>query len=270
MGMKLGLAALALQSASASAPPSDVLQPSSRWNIEYADKMCILQRRFGSGANGAMLAFKPAPFSELMQLVILLPKSDKQDTSGSAQVRFDDGRVVDMPFIAANIRDSRVLFLDAMREELKPVMADAKVLSVHAGTAKLKFAMTMAGLGMKALQACERDLLIDWGMDEKILDSVVSLPKTQRPAKSYVSFSDYPGDAMSRREQGMSGVRFWVGTDGRVSDCQVVESSGSATLDKKTCEIVVQRFRFKPAMTRDGAAVRSLSFFRLRWEIGYK
>jgi protein TonB len=39
----------------------------------------------------------------------------------------------------------------------------------------------------------------------------------------------------------VTGFRLTIGTDGKVSDCQVTKSSGSAELDKTTCDLMRRR-----------------------------
>ncbi len=63
--------------------------------------------------------------------------------------------------------------------------------------------------------------------------------------------SDYPADAGRAGVSGTVSVRYLVGTDGRVTECDVTRSSGSAALDDTTCGLIRKRFRFSPA--RDGS-----------------
>ena len=65
------------------------------------------------------------------------------------------------------------------------------------------------------------------------------------------SDDDYPAAALRAREQGRVVYRLRIGPDGRVTDCDVRWSSGSASLDAATCRIVSRRARFAPA--RDSA-----------------
>jgi len=62
---------------------------------------------------------------------------------------------------------------------------------------------------------------------------------------------DYPASLARVRAAGTVAIRYRIGTDGRVRDCEVARSSGYAELDELTCRLVVQRFRYAPA--RDGA-----------------
>jgi protein TonB len=63
--------------------------------------------------------------------------------------------------------------------------------------------------------------------------------------------SDYPRSAFDAGIGGTVHIRFTVAPSGRVSDCTVTRSSGSAELDRTTCRLIVARLRYRPA--RDGA-----------------
>jgi protein TonB len=63
---------------------------------------------------------------------------------------------------------------------------------------------------------------------------------------------DYPKQLGNAGIGGTVSVRFTVLTSGRVAGCRVTRSSGVPELDVLTCEIAVQRFRFRPATDRYG------------------
>ncbi|MDP8994994.1 MAG: energy transducer TonB, partial [Pseudomonadota bacterium] len=63
--------------------------------------------------------------------------------------------------------------------------------------------------------------------------------------------SDYPAGLGEAGIGGRVGVRYTVETSGRVTNCIVTRSSGSDLLDRHTCRLIEQRFRFDPS--RDGA-----------------
>jgi protein TonB len=64
--------------------------------------------------------------------------------------------------------------------------------------------------------------------------------------------SDFPRDALRVGEEGALTTRYTVGVDGRVTECTVVRSSGSAVLDATTCRLIRERFRFRPARDAQG------------------
>lgn len=76
---------------------------------------------------------------------------------------------------------------------------------------------------------------------------------------------DYPRDASRAREQGSVVVNFDVRPDGRVGNCHIVKSSGSAELDRTTCALIEKRFRYEPARDASGRAVADVSGWEQRY-----
>jgi len=96
-------------------------------------------------------------------------------------------------------------------------------------------------------------------------------PRTVEPAHaranlaSYVSDADYPASAIRAEQQGTTGFRLTVGTDGRVTGCDITSSSGSPALDQTTCRIMRSRARFTPARDEHGNPATDSVSSRIRW-----
>ena len=84
---------------------------------------------------------------------------------------------------------------------------------------------------------------------------------------SWATTNDYPSRALREEREGTTGFRVNVGTDGRVTDCQVTSSSGSPDLDEATCTNVSRRARFKPATDSNGQPTTGSYSNRVRWVI---
>ena len=84
---------------------------------------------------------------------------------------------------------------------------------------------------------------------------------------SLFSTDDYPMAAIRNEEQGMVQFRVTVAPDGRVSDCTIIASSGSAALDQASCSIVSRRAQFEPARDARGRPVSDSITSRVRWEL---
>jgi TonB family protein len=74
--------------------------------------------------------------------------------------------------------------------------------------------------------------------------------------QSVITSQDYPRRAIDMHEEGTTKYRLTIGTDGRVTDCKVTESSGFRDLDTLTCRLVKQRSRFKPQLGANGVAAQ--------------
>lgn len=76
---------------------------------------------------------------------------------------------------------------------------------------------------------------------------------------------DYPREASRAKTGGEVEVRFTIEASGRVSGCRVTRSSGDASLDRTTCDLIEERFRFKPATNAAGEPVASQYGWRQSW-----
>ena len=243
------------------------LTPAGPWAVEYADSMCLLSRKFGTGDSKVTLGLKPGPMSDHMRVVVLKQDLSSRIERGTAVYRMDDHPPAEAPFVSAPIKGKgvRVVAIDVQRGDLAN-LSSAKLVAIKAGDLEVTLAPRGVSAAMTALTACENDLLVSWGMDPAAVASIGTYPRAKGSGVvSYFNTGDYPHDAIGRDEQGTVGFRILVGVDGRVSDCRIVETSGSEILDQQTCKIVLRRVQFEPARTRDGRPIASLSFSRVRW-----
>lgn len=95
-------------------------------------------------------------------------------------------------------------------------------------------------------------------------------PRAAKPLGTpgkWVSDADYPAGALRRGQQGASGFELGIGPDGRVRDCRITRSSGSADLDAATCAKVSERASFTPARDAYGNPVAGSFSGVIRWRI---
>lgn len=85
--------------------------------------------------------------------------------------------------------------------------------------------------------------------------------------ENYFSAADYPADALDAHAQGTVRFHIVTGDNGRVTDCTVVVSSGNASLDRTTCALAQQRFRFVPTHDEYGLPVGISQDFIAVWRL---
>lgn len=76
---------------------------------------------------------------------------------------------------------------------------------------------------------------------------------------------NYPADAVAAEASGRVVANLTVGTNGRVTDCQIVTSSGNASLDRTTCAISKRSVKFSPAKDESGNPITSTYRLPVRW-----
>jgi protein TonB len=82
-----------------------------------------------------------------------------------------------------------------------------------------------------------------------------------------ISSDDYPESAIRNNETGRVTVRLSIGTNGRVTGCDVIGSSGSRALDSTTCRVLTSRARFNPARSSDGSPTTDTYTQSIVWQL---
>lgn len=254
-------AVFAVQTATTAPVP---LEPSGPWTVEVSEGLCLVGRTYGPNQQQPTLGFRQAPNAEDFEIGLWLNSTSKKGSYGTAQLQLDLGELIEAEYSGGPVavEGLHLNWIATKRSQLESLPA-AKVLKVTAGSFQADFKLGNVNAALKALRECERDLLVKWGMDPAVLQSIETPPRGN--LASYFTSGDYPIDAIGTRKQGTVGVRFWVATNGKLTDCKVVASSGSPLLDAKSCQVITRRGKLEPALTRDGTPVASLSFARIRW-----
>lgn len=70
--------------------------------------------------------------------------------------------------------------------------------------------------------------------------------------RAWFTADDFPASAVAAHHRGVVYVSVTIGTDGRISECHVVHSSGYADLDAVPCPLLERRANFQPAQDQQG------------------
>ena len=70
--------------------------------------------------------------------------------------------------------------------------------------------------------------------------------------RTLFSGDDYPAAAQAAGAEGTAQAVLSIGTDGRVTGCNITRSSGNGALDAATCSILRRRAKFTPARDSNG------------------
>ena len=257
--------ALGDQGATAEAPR----QPTENWVAEYADDMCLLQRNYGSAEAPLILAFRPQPMSDYLTTYVFESGPRKKVGWATAEVRLGAGsppiEKTAATYYAPKLK-SRVAELGFKREELEKAAVTGAISFDIEERLEAAFQVPDLAKALLVLDDCVADLLASWGFSREQQAAMASKPQPEKPLSKYVDATDYPTVALRQLESGWNSARYRIDAKGRVSDCQVVESSGSKSLDATICR-VVGRYRYRPAIDRSGQPMESLGFVRIRWQV---
>lgn len=93
------------------------------------------------------------------------------------------------------------------------------------------------------------------------------LAKPRNAPGSWATANDYPARDLREGNQGVTGFRLSIGTNGNVLSCEITRSSGFPSLDRTACEKITRRARFDPATDGYGNKVAGTYTNNIRWEI---
>ena len=93
--------------------------------------------------------------------------------------------------------------------------------------------------------------------------SMLAIPAVS--AGEWFPADDYPPDAVRAGRSGRVVVDLGIDSAGKVVSCTVGQSSGTSSLDQKTCELALLRGHFNPATDKRGRPIASVFKLPVRW-----
>ena len=243
------------------------LVPSGQWVVAFEQAMCVLSRAYGTGDKEAQLGFRPLPGDERLEIVIRTPW--KRVTSywpGKATVTLEPGKSADGAYSdwKAEADQRRLVRIWVKTAELGDIKA-AKTLTVALDKgAQWTFELKGTAKAVQVLDQCQDELGRSWGFDPEVLRKQTLAAPANDPA-SWITYKDYPQEALRERQAGTVRLKYRVDKDGLPQECAVVQGSGSALLDQASCALIVKRARFRPALGSDGRPQDTLRAETIRW-----
>lgn len=259
-------ASVALVAISTGSPAAEPLQPTSKWNVDYDVAQCTAARNYGTEESPLLLILKPSPFGGIMRVLVLRKGAySKYARPIKAWVQFDDQAEIRAGALKYGSKDRKFTIYSA-NLPIEEVNAHhlAKSLSLTAEGTSRTFKLDSVPVLLKELEKCRVDLLRMYNADgSRIRQEAMAV----KPLQQIYSPEDYPSDAMQGENQGTSAISLLIDETGKVVDCSVNGSAGTATLDLMSCYIIQERASFKPAIGTDGKPARSLWTQRITWRL---
>lgn len=95
----------------------------------------------------------------------------------------------------------------------------------------------------------------------------VAKPLVPRNPTGWVTDADYPSAALRSGDEGTTRFKLDVDGNGKVTNCTVTGSSGSALLDSTTCNLLRRRARFGAAQDAAGNKIGASYSSKITWRI---
>lgn len=243
--------------------------PVAPWTLDAAQSKCTMARRFSGGSLKLSLGFV-VELAGGNRILIALPPGLYGKTPGKVTIAAPGiPAVTSEPRMLGSTGDgAQLLALPVDRKRLSALIA-ARQIEIDGDGLALSIPIDGAPKIAGMLDTCEDDLLRTWKIDpaeyrkEVHPDPNASVPKPH----AWITADDYPRDALRARQEGEVAMIWRVETDGTVTDCRIVQSSGFASLDAASCRIIVERGRYRPYVDGDGRPAVMWASTRFRWTL---
>lgn len=244
-------------------------EPSDPWRVERIEHRCTLFRQ-EDGARPVLLTLDTTPGSGLIRLIVADPGWSEQAAAEAAGMSFllDPGGPVagERARPIRNPAGAGVELTGIDQSFLAAFAAAGSIRLQGNGKTPLRLKLADASAAVRALRDCEEQGLRHWGVDTAARSALVRLPKPAGAgAIEWFRWQEYPKEAIRARASGTVVTRVTVGPTGRATNCTIVVGAGHPALDKRTCESILKRARFDPALDAAGKAVRSDYIARTVW-----
>lgn len=254
-----------LLAAAAAAP----LQPNGNWSVAYESSMCLASRKFGP-AGDVTLMLRPSPLGDNLEVTFVMGGSNDRRVvlGGDATLVIEPGgRTFDASYEAWRSQSlgGRAIILYTDQELLGQLTDDGSLTFKAPKELELSVSTRHLTKLMPVISDCKKKVAQHWGVDLAELDRMSVPAKPAVDPSRWVSPNDYPTDVLRGRQSGASTLVWTIGTDGRVSDCKVVASSGVDSLDRAGCRAITARGRYTPALDKAGKPMISHSMRRIMW-----
>jgi hypothetical protein len=238
-----------------------------QWRVGYDDKLCMLWRSYGQGRSAVTLAIKPSLTGDATRLYIMYFGGTLAGRLSDSRLLYDGKeiplQIIDQP---ATEKGRRVTIAYVPSAQLAPALGAGRWAFRSQWMNAFDFQVDGLQDAIATLDSCVDGLVKLWKIDPD------SQSKLDQPAKAnlaqYLSNDDYPRLAAFHGRSGITSMRLVVGSDGRIWDCAISDSSGDALLDHTSCTKLKERARFTPARDKSGQPAVSILTSQIRWVMG--
>ena len=268
-----------------------VLEPSDKWVLNYANDSCRLARAFGKDDDKVVLVldqFMPAGTMDLSLIGKRLGRfgSNRVPLSSTFGPGLPAGEFREA--LTGTLGPAKTAILmtgprDILNrplahksgepsEEILPTTPAQEVaiteVRIAASSMRLTLRTGSMGAPLAAMRTCITSLVKDWGLDPAQQDALTKRVSPLGKPGTWLTPSDYPAGALAMGASAVVRFRIMVGADGVPTKCFVQQATMSPEFIKLTCDLLVKRARFSPALDRDGKPVASFYTNSVRWLAG--
>lgn len=240
-----------------------------RWEVDYGVGSCRLIRHMGTADRDDRLEVKRSWSFTGYDWTLYGPDVPSYSSATTITIALQPSASTHHfktnPYMAADDSGHAVAWNDPDGLIIAALGKDHRISVTGTKNLKVAFDLPNAADAIKALEACEDDLVASWGFDPQQIRSLSGRPEPANNAARWATNDDYPPLDLARKNEGTTTFLLGIDADGAVTGCRILVSSGFASLDKRTCALLFARAAFRPVRNAAGVAVPAFYVNKIRW-----
>lgn len=275
------IAALApcLMFAASAQAGTTVYEPASSWQVDNEPQLCRLSRDYKSGdarITIRMEQFRPGAGVQIMLIGKPIEKAENRVSFkvrlGSAGVPFSapvaditlpDGREGTMLRSVQFVRPDRNSIYTWPSAAVFEAIDQMAFSAPQMGTVVLQ-TKTLAK-AMEVMRDCHRQMITGWGFDPAVQESLTRHATPQSDPRRWLTAADFPTRQKKRRKSSIVTFRLNIDTAGKPAACFVQRAYTPEEYAATTCNLLMQRAAFQPALDQAGKPVASYYVNAVGW-----
>ena len=292
-------AMLLASTAASAAKETQILPPSSNWQLDYSPTSCKLARAFGEGDDKVVLLLTRYSPTPRMSMTLSGAMMNRLPGRGDVAIRFHDGaEPQDIMFFQGNLGETPALiaanglYIRPEKDRDPSVESDEGLFDSAAEQADaqadldeadkatyiwfdapfhrpVKLETGALGKPYRAFNQCLKELVTHWGVDAERYAARTHNPKPINEPVRWITSKDYPSDMLRKGGQGIVHFRLTVGPDGKVADCNIQGGTEGDAFREVTCATIRKRATFEPARDSEGQPMTGYFLSTVRFEMPY-
>lgn len=245
-------------------PPIPAPSP-TQWSMDWQAPYCMIST---GDVKDVGLSVWSVPGSRVAEVYIIGARERvPQIAQGvKASLKLAGGELISVPVFYPGLEWAGVLKLQIVDDHVLAKLDSVTEIKIQDSGKQLSVPVRGAKAAMRALQGCVDAKLPAWGIDPANFRALKQLPKAVKSGP-LLTPDDYPSQALELGQGGTAVFRLTVDASGKLTGCTLVQSSGSAAIDRVTCANARKRAKFTPAVGADGlptaASFISYSSFKI-------
>jgi hypothetical protein len=227
------------------------------WQWERDTPMCALRQAYSPDGNVIVFSGTPASGNSIY-IGGIEPMLAPSKSLLGGKLRFYPGGESDAEISIIEGKGRRDISASSEDPAFVSKFAGASAIEItqeKLGT--MRVPLRSAAAAVEAVRSCEDTKMRDWGIDPVAWRALKAPPKIVTRWTDLIDSDDYPIGALLNGSQGHMILRFQIGADGSVRDCQRLIRGQPVQQRVRLCSKLKKLARFKPAVASTGEPVAS-------------